>query len=192
VCARKKVITKLLELTYPFHDGFVAVIFMKYGYYGQVASKVPPGARILEVGSGTGRMLQTLCGRAYGVGLDISKKFLLIAKERLKRCPFDLVLGTATNLPFRSDAFDAVVTFTMVHHLTDKEKDEMLEEIKKVSKLYLFGELDKSWCWTVLLLRLIGGKSVMRKEKLEEHGFVVEEWRDMGGFCLVAGKARRT
>jgi len=192
VHARKKVITKVLEAIYPLHDDVVAIKFIEDGYYSRVTSKVGEGARVLEVGCGTGRLLQTICKRNYGMGLDISEKFLKIAKERLLRCPFDLVLGTATNLPFRSDAFEATFTFTMIHHLNDDEKLEMLKEIKRVSELYVFGEVGKTLCWSSLLLKLIGRKGLVNKKIIEKAGLVVEEWEDMKGFCLISGKARRS
>jgi hypothetical protein len=80
----------------------------------------------------------------------------------------------------------------MIHHLTDNEKKKMLNEIRRVSRVYLFGEVGKRLCWSSILLKLIGRKSLINKKLIEESGLVVEEWDDMKGFCLISGKARRS
>ncbi|ABU81931.1 Methyltransferase type 11 [Ignicoccus hospitalis KIN4/I] len=192
VHAGKKLITRVLERIYPLHDEVVAVKFVERGYYQKVARELEEGSRILEVGCGTGRFIQTVTEKCYGIGLDISDKLLRIAKERLEEHPFDCVLGTATALPFRSNSFKAVVTFTMMHHLTDQEKVTALKEIARVSPTYLFGEVGKNACWSAVLLKIIGSKKLIRKEIIERAGLKVREWHDMGGFCLIFGRAERT
>ncbi len=189
--ARPKLITRVLEAIYPLHDDVVAIKFIEGGYYQRALEKVEEGSRVLEVGCGSGRLLQTICEKTYGVGLDISEKLIKMAKERLRNCPYDFVLGTATNLPFRSNSFDYAVTFTMAHHLTDEEKIEMIEEILRVAREYLFGEVGKTLCWSSVLLKLIGRKGLLRREHFKEAGAELLEWEDMGGFCLVKGRARK-
>ncbi len=188
--ARAKVITKVLETIYPLHDSVVAIEFQKRGLYSDLLKEVREGSKVLEVGCGTGRLLEGLCGKARAVGLDISLKFLKIAKERLERCGIDFVYGTATNLPFRSGAFDYVITYTMMHHLTDDEKVQSIREIKRVGGVYLFGEVGKRICWSAILLKIIGSKGLLNKKHLKKAGMTVLEWKDMGQFCLVHGRAK--
>ena len=188
--AKPKVITKVLESIYPLHDSVVAIEFKKRGLYGDLIKRIEEGTKVLEVGCGTGRLLENLCGKARAVGLDISLKFLKIAKERLEKCGIDLVYGTATNLPFRSNAFDYVITYTMMHHLTSDEKVQSIKEIGRVGKVYLFGEVGKELCWSALLLRLIGSKGLLKRKHIEKAGLKVIEWRDVGQFCLVHGLAK--
>ncbi len=188
--AKAKIITKVLEMIYPLHDSVVAIEFQKRGLYLDLLKKVRKGANVLEIGCGTGRLLEGLCGKARAVGLDISLKFLKIAKERLDKCGIDFVYGTATNLPFRSGTFEYAITYTMMHHLTDKEKVQTIKEIKRVSKTYLFGEVGKRLCWSAILLKIIGSKSLLTKRHIEEAGMRVLEWKDVDQFCLVHGMAR--
>lgn len=73
------------------------------------------GARMLDVGSGTGAA--TLAARRRGadvVALDIAVDMLRAAPERALS-----VAGSAVALPFASHAFDAVVAAFSLNHLTD-------------------------------------------------------------------------
>ncbi len=189
--ARPKIITKVLESIYPLHDDVVAPKFVERGYYEETLNAVGWN-RALEIGCGTGRLLEV--GRKYKKpmwGLDISLKFLKIAKERLREWPVDLVYGTATNLPFRDNSFDLAITFTMIHHLTDIEKMEMFKEIHRVSEWYAFGEVGRKVCWSAILLKIIGAKNLISKKILESAGFEVLQWKKLDGFCLIVGLARR-
>ena len=189
--AKPKIITKILEKIYPLHDEVVAIKFIERGYYQDVLKSIGKWRRILEIGCGTGRFLEVARGKGILIGLDISLKFLKIAKSRLRAETVDLIYGTATHLPFRNDAFDAVVTFTMIHHLTQEEKQTMVKEIARIAKLYAFSEVGKRFCWSAILLKIIGAKDFISKNFIENVGMEILEWKDVGGFCLVRGLARR-
>lgn len=189
--AKPKIITKILETIYPLHDEVVAIKFIERGYYQDVLRSIGKWKRIVEIGCGTGRLLEVAKGQGIIIGLDISLKFLRIAKERLRNETVDLVYGTATNLPFRSNSFDAAVTFTMIHHLKKTEKISMIKEIGRVANVYAFGEVGKRLCWSAILLKIIGAKDLISKNVIEKSGMEIIEWEDMDGFCLIRGIARR-
>ena len=67
------------------------------------------GARILEVGVGTGKNLQYHPQSARSVAVDLSPRMLRRAASRARRLEHDvdLVLADAQHLPFRDGAFDA-------------------------------------------------------------------------------------
>ena len=89
------------------------------------------GKLVLDVGCGTGMLLEHLEGVEYYVGLDSSKGMVLMAKRRLRRIntPSDLVLARGELMPFRESIFTLVTSFTVIH-----EKPEMLEEMLRVAK----------------------------------------------------------
>jgi ubiquinone/menaquinone biosynthesis C-methylase UbiE/DNA-binding transcriptional ArsR family regulator len=78
-----------------------------------------PVGRILDVGTGTGRIAELLAPAAHHVtALDKSPEMLRIARARLQSLPaakLDLVLGDFGELPFESSLFDAVVFHQVLH-----------------------------------------------------------------------------
>jgi len=89
-----------------------------------------PIADLLDVGTGTGRILERLAPRVErGVGLDLSHEMLELARVRLsspelRHC--QVRHGDMYNLPFPGASFDVVV-FHMVLHFADNPAAAMAE-----------------------------------------------------------------
>jgi ubiquinone/menaquinone biosynthesis C-methylase UbiE len=98
---------------------------------------IPRGARVLEVGCGTGavtRVLATWPGVGATVGVDPSPVFLARARELaggLTTIFFEEADGRS--LPFASSTFDAVVFHTTLCHVPDPEA--ILHEAVRVLRL---------------------------------------------------------
>ena len=73
------------------------------------------GRRVLEVGSGTGRFLAALAGRARAWGVDPAPEMLEVARGRAHAS--GLKLGTAEELPFKDGWFERAVMWLVVHLL---------------------------------------------------------------------------
>ena len=73
------------------------------------------GRRVLEVGSGTGRFLAALGGRARAWGVDPAPEMLEVARGRAHAA--GLKLGTAEELPFKDGWFERAVMWLVVHLL---------------------------------------------------------------------------
>jgi ArsR family transcriptional regulator len=85
---------------------------------------VPPDAgRLLDIGTGTGRVLELLAPRiSRGLGIDASKAMLALARARLSRagCAQCAVrLGDMYRLPLTDASFDLVVLQMVLHHAED-------------------------------------------------------------------------
>lgn len=80
------------------------------------------GHRVLDVGCGTGRLLQALHERAYAKawGVDASEEMLRVARASLPTA-IGLRLGTAEELPFRAGWFERL-TMSLVVHLVDRPR----------------------------------------------------------------------
>jgi SAM-dependent methyltransferase len=94
---------------------------------------VPPGARFLDVGCGTGRWV-----RRYGelgfsiVGVDATIGMLKMARVHNTRAP--LTAGLAQSLPFSDAAFDCLSDITVVQHIPYGLQSKALKEMVRVLK----------------------------------------------------------
>jgi ubiquinone/menaquinone biosynthesis C-methylase UbiE len=79
--------------------------------------------RVLDVGTGTGRMLQLLADRAdRAVGLDASHSMLSVARANLERLGvqgWELRQGDVHSPPLERATFDLVVIHQVLHYLDD-------------------------------------------------------------------------
>lgn len=91
---------------------------------------------ILDLGCGAGRNLIYLGKAGFDVvGIDVSRNALKKAKAWLKieEIPNATVLRCSmTSLPFVRQAFDAVISVSVVHHAFKKDIEKALEEIRTV------------------------------------------------------------
>ena len=85
-----------------------------------------PHPTVLDLGTGTGRMLQLLDGHGDGferaVGLDNSHSMLAVARANLERAEVhgvDLRQGDVYSPPLDRDSFDLVVVHQVLHYLDD-------------------------------------------------------------------------
>jgi ubiquinone/menaquinone biosynthesis C-methylase UbiE len=82
---------------------------------------LPAGARVADLGCGSGAFTQLLREAGYNVtGIDISGK--LIAVGRTKYNGLDLIEGDAENLPFPDGSIDGVMLSGLVHHFPDPRR----------------------------------------------------------------------
>jgi SAM-dependent methyltransferase len=79
------------------------------------------GASVLDVGSGSGFLLDRLMahGAAHGTGVDLMEDRLAAGRERYPR--LELVHGNAAELPFPDETFDVVTQFTCLSSVLDAD-----------------------------------------------------------------------
>jgi ArsR family transcriptional regulator len=82
-----------------------------------------PGPRLLDIGTGTGRLLEFLAPRiAGGIGIDASRAMLALARTRLAKPGLGhcaVRLADMYRLPFDDAAFHVVVLQMVLHHAED-------------------------------------------------------------------------
>lgn len=104
------------------------------------ASCLNPQDRVLEVGSGLGRILATSHQRIQAkqtyVGIDISYQMIQQSKQFRERFnkhePLESIVASGLQIPFRQDSFDVVLLSHVLKYLTDTQAAQVLEEIKTV------------------------------------------------------------
>jgi ubiquinone/menaquinone biosynthesis C-methylase UbiE len=81
------------------------------------------GTRILDVGTGTGRLLRYLQGHhdttALQVGVDLSIEMLRVASERIHFPSTPLLQCDADLLPFPDNSFDLITCFGLLEYVAD-------------------------------------------------------------------------
>jgi ubiquinone/menaquinone biosynthesis C-methylase UbiE len=88
-------------------------------------SLIPPGpeGRLLDIGTGTGRVLELLAPRVrQALGVDASKAMLALARARLSGLGFAhcaVRLADMYRLPLSDQSFDIVVLQMVIHHAED-------------------------------------------------------------------------
>ncbi len=95
---------------------------------------------VLEIGVGPGLLAIHLAKEMQLkiVGLDFSKQFLNIAKDKVKKANVSdrifLILGSADLLPLRGSSFDAAFCLYTIHHLPPPGIKEAFRETHRVLK----------------------------------------------------------
>lgn len=100
-----------------------------------IKRSIKKGEKVLDVGCGTGRTILSIVNVAENItGLDIDPKAIEDTKKNTANCKnVDIVLGSATSIPFEDKTFDVVV-FSMTLVNLDTEKSKGLSEMKRVAK----------------------------------------------------------
>jgi len=118
---------------WPFHFSNLALL-----------KKINPaiGSSILDVGCGTGILLQQLSnldGDLQLQGIDIAPEMVTIAQAKLRHESAVIQQGSASQLPFGEEQFDYVTCATSFHHYPHPKLalQEMRRVLKKDGKLFL-------------------------------------------------------
>ena len=100
--------------------------------YKAILAKLKPTGLILDIGCGTGLLFNDISSENEGVvGLDVSKKLLLQAREKArKKQNVYVVQADADYSPFRDSVFKTVFAFTLLQNMP--QPPETLKEIYRV------------------------------------------------------------
>jgi ubiquinone/menaquinone biosynthesis C-methylase UbiE len=121
------------------YDALVALTMRERLFRGrllaQVLAGLPAGARILDVGAGTGTFAIELASGAAGsevVGIDPDPEALELARAKAGAKAVQWRLGEAARLPLPDADCDRVVMSLLLHHLPPAGKREALAEARRV------------------------------------------------------------
>jgi SAM-dependent methyltransferase len=115
--------------------------------------EINPGERILDLGCGTGSLIQHLLPMTPEIqvfGIDSCPEMLEIAKQKLPKF-VDLKVGSADKLSFPNNYFDVVVSTSAFHFFRDPSQS--LQEAKRILKPN--GRLViTDWCYDYLTCKI--------------------------------------
>ncbi|OKH24512.1 SAM-dependent methyltransferase [Hydrococcus rivularis NIES-593] len=113
---------KLFDRWAPNYDFLLTTVFYQAVHKRLLEYvKLPERPNVLDLGCGTGRLLNRLADRfpeLQGTGLDLSTQMLRQARQRNQHRPrLIFVRGNAESLPFVNNQFDAVFnTISFLHY----------------------------------------------------------------------------
>ena len=94
-------------------------------------SGLAPGARVIDMGCGSGAFTGLLAERGYNVsGIDIAPKLIALAQTKFPDIEF--FAGDAENMPFEAKTFDGVLLSGLAHHFPDPRR--LAAEVARVLK----------------------------------------------------------
>lgn len=108
-------------------------------FYPFTAESLPDthGARILDLGCGTGLELRWLFQRDPSVkitGIDLSQGMLSALRERYPAADLELIRGSYFDIPLGERQFDAAVSVESLHHFTKDEKVLLYKKLHRALK----------------------------------------------------------
>lgn len=101
-------------------------------FEGALRGRAPASARVLDFGCGSGAITRHLAGLGYDMSaVDVSERMISVAKEADPDSRIDWgVCVESAPLPFEDDAFDAVVSSSVLEYVPDL--DFTLSEFSRV------------------------------------------------------------
>jgi MPBQ/MSBQ methyltransferase len=90
-----------------------------------------PGSAVLELGCGSGKTMSGLSG-VRAIGIDISPVALDMCRNRYNEEGQGYAVADASHLPFRDGCFDVVLSFHVLEHLYQRERQESACEMIRV------------------------------------------------------------
>jgi SAM-dependent methyltransferase len=137
-----------------------------------VTERLPPPARVLDVGCGTGVLAQRLAGRGYDVvGLDPSKGMLEVMHRRAPE--LEAVAGSATEIPFAEGEFDLALSVAAMHHIAEpaavrRALEEMVRVVRPGGLVAVWDHNPRNPYWPHLMKRVPQDRGDERLIPLEE------------------------
>ncbi len=115
----------------PFADAFTYGRAKLDQLLDDVIKELPPGARILDIGCGTGEHLVHLKRLGFRIAGIEPAPFMLAEARRLLP-DADLRSGVATELPFEDESFDLCLSVEVLRYLHREDIEQSLREMRRV------------------------------------------------------------
>ena len=138
----------------------------KWPFIDQFMVTVPKGSKILDIGCGNGR---NMCYPDYDFrGVDISNEFVKICCDK----GLNVKKGTMTELPYKNNSFDAILSIASFHHLNNEtDRNKALQEMKRVLQP---GGMVLLYVWSK-------NQPKRTKRIFENYGDVLVPWKSKNG-----------
>ncbi len=156
--------------------------------YRALVRRFAPGA-ILDVGTGTSDLLESVAHIRTRIGLDFKIDHLLFLREgsRVLR-----VVGDAQRLPFRDGAVDLVTSSHFFHHFSLKENEAILAESLRVTRKGVAVNDTRRHYIPLLLVLLLGALHLVGRITRYDAPASVRQGYTLAEARAVAARANRS
>lgn len=136
-----RTIQRLYDFLCPIYD-YLTRYELSAKEKGLATASIRNGDHVLEVGFGTGQMVNVLAERVgrtgWVCGIDLSSKMMQKTRNRVEArelaCGVDLQVGDARHLPYTENVFDLVFNSYMLDLVAIRVIPMILKEYKRVLK----------------------------------------------------------
>jgi len=129
----------------------------------------------LEIGSGIGRWCKIISKKNFVVGVDISRFMVQEAKNLIDNEKCFFVVGDASHLPFKDDAFDFVISITVLQHILNQTR--LLKAISEISRCSRNNIIIVEEMWNETTLSL---EAVQYPIRISSTNFYIKELSSQG------------
>jgi ubiquinone/menaquinone biosynthesis C-methylase UbiE len=157
-------------------------------FLDELAVRMPPGGRVLDLGCGDGAKIARLAGSFELVAVDLSEEQLALARARLPGAT--LLTGDFSQLEFATRTFDAVTALYSIMHVPREGHPALLARIARwlkphglfLASLSHVGGPDRTDEWLGVEMFFSGYDAETNRRLVREAGFelVLEELQWMG------------
>lgn len=143
VYKNKEVVEKYDQMRFSSVKGRVTDWLEKWAVIKAILwARLKPGATILDIPCGTGRLSCYLAERNYRIiASDISFSMITVSRSKIQelklRDTVDYAVVDAANLPFLNTALNVVVSLRLFGHAPPPIRVQMVKEFARVSQEYI-------------------------------------------------------
>lgn len=133
-------------------------------------SKYKPDT-LLEIATGPGRLTKNINLWNKGIGVDYSNSMLKLAKKNVNNKKWKFIRADIMKMPFKDDYFDMIVTFRLLSHFNNIQRENSYKKIRKILKkdgLLIFEIGNKNYKKPHLIRALLKIYRLFKKEKKHE------------------------
>ncbi len=99
------------------------------------AAKLPPGAKVLDVATGTGAQALAFAESGCAVtGVDLSEAMLDVARHKRNAAKVSFQQADAVALPFADGSFDAACVSFALHEMPSSIRERVVREMARVTR----------------------------------------------------------
>ena len=123
---------------------------------------------LLEIATGSGRITKDINLWNKAIGIDYSSSMLKLAKNNVNNPNWKLIKADINKMPFKQNYFDMVVTFRLLIHFTNKQRNNSYKKINKILKkdgILIFDVGNKEYNKPSFIRFLLNIYRLFKKEK---------------------------